>query len=38
VDTTLDNGTTIEGTVTIDGIKWYECWALKIKDFFSSDF
>lgn len=38
VNTEFDNGTRIEGTITITGISWLDCLKLKIYDLFSSDF
>lgn len=38
VYTELDNGTVIEGEVTIEGISLLECWGLHIYDWFSGDF
>lgn len=38
VYTELDNGTIIEGEVTIEGISLLKCWGLHIYDWFSGDF
>lgn len=38
VNTEFDNGTRIEGTITITGISWWDCLKLKVYDLFSDDF